>query len=242
MPSDAKRGRREPAAARATAGWSAAPQRFPPGRFAIIEPIGLNVHDWSRPRNGQSRMFDQDFLEWFTRVHPTSVAIVHGSLCLWVLGSALATDPSPVRVAGLFILGAVLWSLIEYLIHRFSFHHTPRSRTGMFWAYLSHGVHHAFPEDDRRWLVPPIVSVPVAALFYLVIRAVTGSLAAPLFAGGLLGYLTYDLGHYTIHRGSSRFGFINGLRRRHLQHHYQTPDRWFGVSSPLWDYIFRTNR
>ncbi len=30
------------------------------------------------------------------------------------------------------------------------------------------------------------------------------------------------------------------LRQYHLAHHYAVPDRHFGVSSPLWDLVFRT--
>ena len=55
-------------------------------------------------------------------------------------------------------LGVLLWTLLEYLIHRFSFHFTPRGRVGVVMAYLIHGVHHAYPEDHRRWITPPSVS------------------------------------------------------------------------------------
>ena len=64
----------------------------------------------------------------------------------------------------LFGAGVMLWTLMEYLMHRFVFHLTPRGRFGVLFAYLIHGVHHAFPEDRRRWLMPPIISVPVATV------------------------------------------------------------------------------
>jgi sterol desaturase/sphingolipid hydroxylase (fatty acid hydroxylase superfamily) len=56
------------------------------------------------------------------------------------------------------------------------------------------------------------------------------------------GYLAYDMLHYAIHRGvmKSRIGAY--LRKHHLQHHYAVPERNFGVSSPLWDFVFRTTR
>ena len=110
----------------------------------------------------------------------------------------------------------------------------------MFYAYMIHGVHHAFPEDDRRWLVPPLISIAISAGIYVVLHRIFPVTIAPGFAGGLLGYLLYDLSHYAMHRGPSRFELFNQLRRRHLQPHYATPERWFGVSTPLWDYVFRT--
>ena len=67
-------------------------------------------------------------------------------------------------------------------------------------------------------------------------------LAPGLEIGGfLIGYLGYDYTHYATHfvRPKTRIG--KGLRKRHLQHHFACPDRWYGVSSPLWDYVFRTH-
>lgn len=110
----------------------------------------------------------------------------------------------------------------------------------MFYAYMIHGVHHAFPEDDRRWLVPPIVSMSISLALYFLLHWLLPTVIAPSFAGGLMGYLVYDLSHYAMHRGPSGFEFFNRLRKRHMQHHYASPERWYGVSTPFWDHVFRT--
>ena len=220
--------------------WSNAPRRFPPGRFSIVEPIGLAVHDWTRPQPGKPRMFDQNFFEWFSHIHPLSLVVVYVPASAFFLWYGLTSGLSASWSAMLFAAGWFGWTLLEYLIHRFSFHYVPRGPIGMFYAYMIHGVHHAFPEDNRRWLVPPIISASISALIGLALRASFGVNYPPIFAGGMLGYLIYDLSHYAMHRGRSRFAFFNLLRQRHLQHHYATPERWFGVSTPLWDYIFRT--
>jgi hypothetical protein len=39
--------------------------------------------------------------------------------------------------------GIAVWTLTEYLMHRYAFHFVPRTRAGVALAYLSHGVHHA---------------------------------------------------------------------------------------------------
>ena len=220
--------------------WSNAPQRFPPGRFSVIEPIGLAVHDWSRPQPGRPRMFDQNFLEWFSHIHPASLVVIYVPASVFFFWQGLASGLSLAFSALLFLTGMFVWTLIEYLVHRYSFHYTPRGRFGMFYAYMIHGVHHAFPEDDRRWLVPPVISMAISAGIYFVLHWLAPANTPPSFAGGLMGYLIYDLSHYAMHRGPSRFEFFNELRRRHMQHHYATPERWFGVSTPLWDYVFRT--
>jgi sterol desaturase/sphingolipid hydroxylase (fatty acid hydroxylase superfamily) len=185
-------------------------------------------------------MFDQDFLEWFSHIHPLSLIVVYVPASAIFLWQGLSKGLSISSSALLFAVGVVAWTLLEYLIHRFSFHYTPRGRIGMFYAYMIHGVHHAFPEDDRRWLVPPVISVAISALIWLLLRTLFPVTFHPSLAGGLAGYLVYDLSHYAMHRGPSRFEFFNRLRRRHMQHHYVTPESWFGVSTPLWDYVFGT--
>ena len=99
-----------------------------------------------------------------------------------------------------------------------------------------HGVHHAYPDDSRRWVMPLGVTVPIAIVLYLL----AGRLAPAAFGGFLHGYLTYDLLHYFIHRGRLPTPLGRFLRQYHMTHHYATPDRHFGVSSPFWDVVFRT--
>ena len=185
-------------------------------------------------------MFDQNFFEWFSHIHPASLVAVYVPASLFFFWLGLASGLSATASVALLAVGMFGWTLLEYLIHRFSFHYTPHGRIGMFYAYMIHGVHHAFPEDDRRWLVPPVISVAISAVIGLALRWLFPVVYPPAFAGGLLGYLLYDLGHYAMHRGPSRFEFFNRLRRRHMQHHYGTPERWYGVSTPLWDYVFGT--
>ncbi|HEU5310976.1 MAG TPA: sterol desaturase family protein, partial [Candidatus Eisenbacteria bacterium] len=62
----------------------------------------------------------------------------------------------------------------------------------------------------------------------------------PLFAGLLTGYLVYDMTHYATHHLTMKWGFLKFLKRYHLLHHYKTPDDRFGISSPLWDFVFGT--
>jgi sterol desaturase/sphingolipid hydroxylase (fatty acid hydroxylase superfamily) len=54
------------------------------------------------------------------------------------------------------------------------------------------------------------------------------------------GYLLYDMTHYAAHHLPMRSGYLKFLKRYHIMHHYRTPNARFGVSSPLWDYVFRT--
>src|SRR5262249_31319387 len=126
--------------------WTSAPRRFPPGRQKIVGPIVLATHDWSRPQRGSPRMFDQDFLEWFTTVHPATLPAVYVPLAIWAFWYGLRVGVPVATSALLFVAGMALWTLLEYLIHRFSFHFVPRGRVTSIAAYLIHGVHHAYPD------------------------------------------------------------------------------------------------
>jgi sterol desaturase/sphingolipid hydroxylase (fatty acid hydroxylase superfamily) len=222
--------------------WLSAPRRFPLGRQRIIGPIVLATSDWSRPQAGEPRMFDQAFLEWFSHVHPATLPAIYVPASIWITWLGLQAGISMPASAMLFVAGLVLWTFMEYMIHRYSFHFAPRGRIGVILAYLIHGVHHAYPEDHRRWVVPPVVSIPIALLLYFTFRLVLGRFVNPLGAGVAIGYCVYDLMHYFIHRGRMKSRIGRFLRSHHMQHHYSTPARRFGVSTPFWDYVFRTDR
>lgn len=210
--------------------------------MTVIGPVTLSVHDWAAPRPGQPQMFNHPFLEWFTGTRPRTLVLIYLPVSAYFVWAGAVAGWSPVVSALLFGGGVVLWTAIEYLMHRFVFHPTPRGRLGVLFAYLIHGVHHAFPEDRRRWLMPPIVTAPIAALLCLALRLVVGTASAPLFAGALFGYLVYDLLHYACHAGSLRGRVARYLRQHHLTHHFRTPETRFGVSSPLWDRVLGTLR
>jgi sterol desaturase/sphingolipid hydroxylase (fatty acid hydroxylase superfamily) len=89
-------------------------------------------------------------------------------------------------------------------------------------------------------VIPIIVSFPILTVLFLLFRLAFGQIGVPMFGGFVHGYLTYDLLHYFIHRGRMPTRLGRYLRQYHLAHHYASPDRHFGVSSPLWDVVFRT--
>ncbi|PYO13133.1 MAG: fatty acid hydroxylase [Candidatus Rokuibacteriota bacterium] len=222
--------------------WSSTFRRFPPGPMTVFGPVTLGVHDWAAPRPGQPQMFNHPFLEWFTGTRPRTLVLIFLPVSVGFVWAGLVAGWSPRASSLLFVGGVVLWTLLEYLMHRFVFHLTPRGRLGVLFAYLIHGVHHAFPEDRRRWLMPPIVTAPVATVLFFVLRLLVGSAAPPVFAGAVFGYLAYDLLHYASHAGALRGRVPRYLRQHHLTHHYRMPETRFGVSSPFWDRAFGTLR
>jgi sterol desaturase/sphingolipid hydroxylase (fatty acid hydroxylase superfamily) len=196
------------------------------------------------------RLFQSDFLEFFTHIHPVVVPIIWVPVILIFLGGAildrLGGKGSWISIPLGFLLGLFLWTLAEYTIHRFVFHFRPRTPWQEKVMFLFHGVHHYQPKSKTRLVMPPAASIPLAllfyGLFYLVLGVVLGipHWMGPTFAGFLSGYLAYDMLHYATHHIPMRSGIWKALKRHHLRHHYKTPDQRYGVSSPLWDLVFGT--
>jgi sterol desaturase/sphingolipid hydroxylase (fatty acid hydroxylase superfamily) len=188
-------------------------------------------------------MFGNPILEWGSRVHPVVPPLIYVPVIGYLLARAVGHENlSPLSVIGVFVLGIAAWSLTEYLLHRFVFHLQPDSRWGRRMHFIIHGVHHDFPHDPMRLVMPPSVSIPLAIGFWFGFSAVLGpAWALPAFAGFLLGYLIYDMAHYHMHHHRSKNRLSLALRRYHYRHHFQQSDRGFGVTSPVWDRVFRTS-
>ena len=222
--------------------WSTTFRRFTDGQVPVIGPITVAVHDWTDPVAGESRLFQQELLERATQARPGWPIAIYapgGVALTWYAAHAGVRGS---LVAAAYLVGLLIWTLVEYVMHRFSFHHAPATRFEVAIAYLVHGVHHAYPDDSRRWMMPLVVTLPISAALILIAHAAGGASALPIVAGFLHGYLAYDTLHHTIHRGANRSRVVRWLRKHHMQHHYATPDKRFGVSSPLWDVVFRTSR
>jgi 4-hydroxysphinganine ceramide fatty acyl 2-hydroxylase len=194
-------------------------------------------------KNETVRMFESDFMEFFTRVHPVTPLVLYLPVIGYMLYVSLwQRRLSMLAVGALFLLGVLLWTLLEYLIHRYIFHYEPKTRLGQRLHYIIHGVHHDYPNDARRLVMPPSISVPLAFLFYGLFLLIFGSLASAVFAGLVFGYVCYDMLHYATHHFGMKRGMWLWLKQYHLRHHFKDDHVGYGISSPLWDYVFRTTR
>ena len=192
-------------------------------------------------KNESVRFFENDFIERFSHVHPVTPLVVFLPVIAYTL--YLAVGPRGLSIAataGLFLLGLLIWTLVEYAMHRYLFHYEPKTRWGKRMHFFVHGAHHDYPQDATRLVAPPAFSVPVALIFYGLFLAAFGRLAPALFAGFIFGYLCYDMIHYATHHFSMKSRVGLWLKQYHLRHHYKDDHHGYGVSSPLWDYVFRT--
>jgi len=189
------------------------------------------------------RMFKSDFMEALSKVHFTVPLFIYLPVVAFFLYRSIEIYSfSFITILSLIVLGIFVWTFTEYTLHRFIFHFVPDSNWGRRMHFIFHGVHHDYPNDSKRLVMPPSVSIPLAIIFYFLFKEILGeTLVAPFFVGFILGYLFYDMTHYAIHHFNMHNKFWLFIKNHHMKHHYKDPAKGFGVSSPLWDDIIGTN-
>jgi 4-hydroxysphinganine ceramide fatty acyl 2-hydroxylase len=190
---------------------------------------------------GTTSLFENRVLEALTRTHfafPVTMYLVVSVVIL--IYAAFRTDLEMWNALYMVPLGLITFSLVEYCIHRFVFHFHPTTEKGETLKYKIHGVHHEFPKDKDRLVMPPILSIVLAVLFYGIFSVLTGKYVLLFFPGFLSGYSIYLFIHYAVHRFRPPRNFLKILWTHHALHHYKSEDTAFGVSMPVWDYLFNT--
>jgi len=190
-----------------------------------------------------ARMFKSDFLEMFSKVHPITPMVVFIPIISWMIYRGVTPQLPWFMLLACVAGGFFLWTFTEYTLHRFVFHAHLPGKLGARIHFLAHGVHHDYPRDANRLVMPPAVSLPLAVAFYYLFRAIVGEpLASPLFAGFAQGYLVYDMMHFALHHFNWNNKWFRNLKQHHMRHHFMDGDRGYGVSSAVWDYVFGTQR
>jgi sterol desaturase/sphingolipid hydroxylase (fatty acid hydroxylase superfamily) len=189
------------------------------------------------------RIFRSGFLESLSKVHYSVPLIIFIPIISYFIYRAVAvTYTNVLTLIASGILGLFAWTLTEYIMHRFVFHFEPKSAVGKRLHFLFHGVHHDYPNDAMRLVLPPSISIPLATGFYFLFYAVLpATYLDGFFAIFLAGYLVYDISHYALHHSKFNNRFWKKLKHHHMQHHYADPTKGYGVSSALWDKIFRSD-
>lgn len=188
------------------------------------------------------RIFKSNFLELFSKVHFAVPLIIYVPLIGYLIYKAFLNQISVPDFLIFFMSGLLVWTITEYLLHRFIFHYQPTSKMGLRLHFIFHGVHHDYPKDAKRLVMPPSASIPLAILFYLLFSLFfknTNNLYI-FFSGFITGYLCYDMIHYAIHHLNFKSNIMKNIKQHHMLHHYSDDTKGYGVSSALWDILFRS--
>lgn len=189
---------------------------------------------------GQARIFKSPLLEFLTKTSPTITLVVYLPIVAWLVYWYVSNySQSLTTTAAIFFGGYLFWTLFEYLMHRYIFHFISDSPVAKRFHYLVHGVHHEYPRDHERLFMPPVPGLLILSVIFSLQYLLLGHYTFIFLPGMLVGYLTYAFIHYSMHRFQPPKN-LRFLWKHHNMHHFKYTDRAFGVSSPLWDYIFGT--
>ncbi|KIP09755.1 hypothetical protein PHLGIDRAFT_102296 [Phlebiopsis gigantea 11061_1 CR5-6] len=216
-------------------------------------------------------MFGVPFLDIFTKTswHVIPIIWLPIAFYLWTRSCAQFTfgnnalppftvDPTaPLRVllktgvpaatfaktGACFLFGSLVWTFLEYTLHRFLFHldyYLPDHYAFLTLHFMLHGVHHYLPMDRLRLVMPPMMFAalewPFTRLAHSLLPA---SMANGIIAGAFAFYVLYDCMHYAMHH-TRLPTYLREMKKYHLAHHYKNFDLGFGVTSKVWDYVFNT--
>jgi dihydroceramide fatty acyl 2-hydroxylase len=193
-------------------------------------------------RNQRGRMFESNFFEFFSKVHPITPFAFWIPLAVIGLGYSISVGlTTPMNLLVMLPLGYVTWQLMEYFIHKKIFHWLGNGPFTRRMHDILHGFHHKYPDDDTRLVMPLSVSIGATLFFgsllYLVGRH---DLTIPYWGGVLFGYLWYDFLHWSTHFRKPLTNWGKKLRAHHMSHHFADSESNFGISHMWIDVVLGT--
>jgi len=188
------------------------------------------------------KLFKNNWMDYLSKVHYTVPLYIFIPAIFFFIYRSFSNGISGLSFILYFAIGLIVWTITEYFLHRFVFHYHPTSEFGKKIHFIFHGVHHDYPRDKKRLVMPPSASIPLATLFYLLFSLFLGQTALfAFFPGFLTGYLAYDMMHYAMHHYNFKNGILKKIKQHHMLHHYQDASKGYGVSSSLWDKILKSD-
>jgi sterol desaturase/sphingolipid hydroxylase (fatty acid hydroxylase superfamily) len=212
-------------------------------RHYFFNGVADNLSMMNKQKKAQGVIFENPFLEKFTKTNPAVTIVFYtGIICTFLFLDYRLTHTGFADTVLLYIAGLFTWTLMEYILHRFVFHideYFPSVPMLKRLHYILHGIHHDHPTDEERLFMPPVPGTIIAFLMFGFWYLFLGDFAYAFMAGISNGYLLYSYIHYSIHLKPASPLFHRPWSH-HAKHHFKYHDKAFGVSSPLWDIIFRT--
>lgn len=180
------------------------------------------------------------------RAYVTYPAIqVYGVMIIAALIVGVLTITSPLMFLASIGVGALLFPVAWYVVHRFILHgswmYKFKPLAGL-WKRV-HYDHHRFPNDlsvlfgGLHTTLPTIVFV-AAPLGYLIngVPGAAGSVLGTLIMTAITEFL--HAGEHLAFEPKSKFWQV--MKQRHLAHHFHNENGNFGIAEFFWDKVFGT--
>lgn len=200
------------------------------------------IPDHLKPKNvGTDTLFANGIMERLTRTH-ISIPVTMHLLIVAAFIYKFWNLFDPMQFVGIALSGWLTWTLAEYWVHRWLYHVKTENKTLLKIQHMGHGIHHQYPKDPTRLAMPPAPALILISIFFAIFWLIMRDYAFAFFPGFLFGYVMYISLHYMQHLFKPpKFKPLNRLWKWHALHHYKYPEtKAFGVSTNLWDVVFRT--
>ncbi|KAF9108796.1 fatty acid alpha-hydroxylase [Mortierella sp. AM989] len=192
-----------------------------------------------RHLSGSARIFGSPYLEFFTKTPWYMVPIFWFPVILYFFYMGRETGLTSDQSGTYFLVGMFVWTLAEYVIHRFLFHLDdllPESTFSLVAHFLLHGIHHYLPMDRLRLVMPPALAVALAIPINKFVHSLAPTPQAyGIMSGLLFGYVLYDMTHYYLHHAKVFKIHFKEMKTYHLAHHYKNFEGGYGITSKIWD-------
>lgn len=189
---------------------------------------------------GKAKLFEQNGLNSLTKT-PVWLSIIVYTL-IWatlIIAHQLFGSAGALSSVLIYLFAMVFWTFFEYMAHRFLFHWVNDNPKVQRFHYLIHGVHHDYPRDEERLIMPIVPGFVLVCILTGIFFIPFGSNTFIWMAGFINGWAIYVSIHYMVHAYQPIRSF-KILWTHHAKHHYKAGDKAFGVSSPFWDKVFGT--
>jgi sterol desaturase/sphingolipid hydroxylase (fatty acid hydroxylase superfamily) len=189
---------------------------------------------------GKAKLFEQKGLNSLTKT-PVWLSIIVYTL-IWaalILAHKIFGSASALSSVLIYLFAMGFWTFFEYMAHRFLFHWVNDNPKVQRFHYLIHGVHHDYPRDEERLIMPIVPGFILVCVLTAIFIIPFGSNTFIWMAGFINGWAIYVSIHYMVH-AYQPIQSLKILWTHHAKHHYKAGDKAFGVSSPFWDKVFGT--
>jgi sterol desaturase/sphingolipid hydroxylase (fatty acid hydroxylase superfamily) len=153
----------------------------------------------------------------------------------------------PVLAFVFYAAGVPIWTLVEYLFHRFVLHGHFAPGRGIIRKFLHerldplHWEHHAHPFDGLH------INGELRDLLPLFIVAAPASFITPVYslpvllAGVVQSYVIEEWIHHSVHFYNFSSPYFRYIKRHHFYHHSpKGMEEGYGLTNGFWDIVFKT--
>lgn len=179
------------------------------------------------------------FKEFFVRQHYLVPFAFYLPISFYLLfKSFVVRRVSVLHMLWMLPLLSKFWGYLEFFLHQNVLHESEDIKIDPGTIREFHEIHHNFPNDPYRFVVPLWASIPSGLVFYSVCRTALGKeKGETLFGLMILYYLFYEFTHVAAHKYDIKHPFFEKIKKHHLKHHYLDSDKGFGFTTTHWDEV-----